>query len=126
MTEFEKTVEDLEKKPQHLELLNVLYDKLKKMIKNQEIKPINIIIIAEAAMRLLGKIKNLSGYEKKAMVIELVKKLVREASLSDDDKMAIEIIINYTLPVIIDEFYKISKGGIDFGAIKKSCKRCFK
>lgn len=124
---IKEVVRDAETNSTHVELVNVLYSKLKKIIedKGQTINAATILIIIDTSMKLASEYKTLSGLEKKAIVITVVKKLIDESNLSEQDQQVLDIIVENLLDVAIDQLYIIAPQV--YGKIKAGCSKfCIK
>lgn len=122
-----KTVKNAESNNEaHLELVNTLYSKFKKLIesKGQSVSAGTIIVIIDSAMKLASQYKNLSGLEKKAIVITVVKRLVEESDLSDEDEEVIKVIVERALDTTIDQLFEMAPQV--YGKIKTGCASLFK
>ena len=124
---IKKVVREAETNDTHVELVNVLYSKLKKIIedKGQNINASTILIIIDTSMKLASEYKTLSGLEKKAIVITVVKKLIDESNLSEEDQQVLDIVVENLLDVAIDQLYIIAPQV--YGKIKAGCSKfCIK
>lgn len=118
--DVKKTVKKAERAT-HVELVNTLYSKFKKIIesKGQKVSVATIIIIIDTAMKLASQYKDLSGLEKKAIVITVVKRLIEEADLSDEDEEVIKVIAERALDPTIDQLFEMAPEV--YGKIKAGC-----
>ena len=107
--------EKIEVKPENLliDTIEYLY-KFMVTIRTDKITPTNFIIITTQLIQLVEKYKNLTGYQKKMVVISVIKKLVNSQFNTEDDKKAINLIINFTLPSIIDNLINAINGNLKF------------
>ncbi len=115
-------VEEAETNDTHIELVNVLYTKFKQIIKakGKDINTSTIVTIIATAMKLAGEYKTLSGMEKKAIVITVVKRLIdEESNLSKEDKEILDIIVENALDGIIDQLYELAPKA--YGKIRAGC-----
>jgi DNA mismatch repair ATPase MutS len=110
------------------ELLDKLSDLYKyiKSIHGEKITPANIVLIASELIQIVEKYKTLTGSQKKMLVINTIKKYVNEQNTTSDEKLALNIIIDNTLPHIIDGFVSAINGLLNFSKkVKKSKLCCF-
>lgn len=71
----------------------------------------NVIDYVLRVMTLVEQNKSLSGFEKKAVVIEVLTKLVDLTSnLNDNSKASLKIIIKVVVPNVIESLISASKG----------------
>ena len=121
--EVPQIVRDLAAKPEHIQLVDALYDSLKKtiedIVKDEGISSGNIIVIIDTAMKLVGKLKSLDGVEKKALVITVVKRLIDESDLKEQDAAVVKIIAERALSPAIDQLFAMAPEV--YGKVKTSC-----
>jgi hypothetical protein len=89
---------------------NTIYDKLKAIIHEKEVSASNIMSIVASAMRIVDSFGDLSGPQKKEIVIGLIKKIVDDLPLKVGDKDSIQAFIDFTLPTVIDNIISATKG----------------
>ena len=105
-------------------IVNEIYNSAKKIITTRIIDPIDIISIGRFIMEIVEKYPELSGEEKKQVVIEVVTKIVNETTLgSQQMDTIIDTIITFALPIAIDEIIAASKGKYNLNKLPK-CKKC--
>jgi uncharacterized protein YfkK (UPF0435 family) len=106
--------------------LNELYQYIKNVHQNK-ITPTNIVIIASELIQIVEKYNGLTGTQKKMLVINVIKKIVNEESNTDEEKVALNVIIDITLPHVIDGFVDAINGMMKFAKYSKKTnflKRC--
>ena len=114
-----KTEFKIEVKPE-----NVLIDGLEhlysymKSVHNEKITPTNIIVIATELMQIVEKYKGLTGSQKKMLIVNVIKKIVNNQTDSDETRIALNTIIDLTLPVVIDNLVSAMNGEIKFNKEK--------
>lgn len=98
------------------DLLNTLNEVYKyvKSIYGDNITSTNIITITSLLIQIVEKYKTLTGNQKKILVINTIKKLVNDAKINDDDKQILNLIIENTLPTVIDGFIDAINGDLKF------------
>jgi len=89
-----------------------------KSVNISKITPSNIVIITTEIIQLVEKYNNLTGIQKKMVVINVIKKLVNTQFDTDEDKKAMNIIIDLTLPSIIDNLISAINGDFKFNKEK--------
>lgn len=110
--------------PDHLEAeVKRVYEELKVNMKDLLDNGVNsatVLELTEAAMRIVGKVKNLVGYEKKAIVLSVVSKFVEESAndvfekvdeLSDVTVQELEdlrIMVDSALNPYVDQVYSLA------------------
>lgn len=106
-------------------LVDVVYGKLHTMITNKTITVSNVIAIVTLTMQLVQQYASLTGQEKKYIVIHVVTKLVNEIPMNEDDRFAVQAIVNTTLDKTIDYVVAVANGEIDLlGQIEETVGRC--
>jgi translation initiation factor 2B subunit (eIF-2B alpha/beta/delta family) len=98
---------------QLLSNFNELYTYVKSIHQNK-ITPTNIVMIVSELIQVVEKYNYLTGPQKKMLVINVIKKVVNEESSSDEEKVALNIIIDNTLPHMIDGFVGAINGMMKF------------
>jgi hypothetical protein len=106
-----------------IDSVEYLYNHLKS-IHSEKITPTNIILIATEIIQLVEKYKQLTGNQKKTIVISVVKKLVNSQFDTEEDKRAMNLIIDLTLPSVIDNLVNAINGNLKFN--KEKVKSFFK
>lgn len=113
-----------------LAINNELLDKLSELYKyiksihGEKITPTNIVLIASELIQIVEKYKTLTGSQKKMLVINTIKKCVNEQNTTPEEKLALNIIIDNTLPHIIDGFINAINGLLNFSKKAKKSKLC--
>ena len=102
-----------------LDALNQLYNHIKS-IHGDKITPSNIILISSELIQIVEKYKSFTGTQKKMLVINTVKKIVNEQVNTLDEKNALNVVIDSTLPHVIDGFISAINGVMKFTKDKKS------
>ena len=115
----------VEVKPENvlIDCVEYLYNHLKS-IHSEKITPANVVLLAMETIQLVEKYKELTGHQKKTMVISVVKKLVNTQFDTEEDKRAMNLIIDLTLPTVVDNLVNAINGNIKFD--KEKAKSFFK
>ena len=104
---------------------DAIYTAVVATIKKGKLAPTDLIIIATSAMTIVQTYPSLSGAEKKAIVIEVVQRLVNTTTLfSEEDKAAANALIAVALPPTIDAVVGAYNHTIDLAKQKKGCFSC--
>jgi len=107
-------------------LFELVYKKIKKAVQGHEISPGNITILVTLCMQAVAKIPELSGQQKKRFVIDLIKKIIGDLeNVSKEDKQAYHVLIDFTLPGLIDALVSASKGKFDFKKVQQGASMLF-
>ena len=105
------------------EYVRSVFKDAKSLFQGETLNAGTIITLAVRAMELVEKLPQLSGSEKKGIVIEVVKLMVDETDLSDEDNAKIDVIIDTTLPIAIDLIVAASRGLVDINSLKTRLKK---
>jgi hypothetical protein len=103
-----------------------VFQEIKTLFQNETLDSSNLITLAVRAMELVEKIPNLTGSDKKKIVIQVVKLMVEETDLSKKDKNNLGLIIDTTLPITIDLVIAASRGFLDLNTFKIKMKKLCK
>jgi basic membrane lipoprotein Med (substrate-binding protein (PBP1-ABC) superfamily) len=97
---------------------------MNRLIADQGITETNIIYIATKLMTALGKYKDISGHDKKTIVVLLINSAVDQSSLDETTQTIIQSIVSNVLPSTIDILVDISKGRYSFKKVTTSFSCC--
>ncbi len=119
IVETNKVVNKIEIKPENILIDGVehLYSYMK-CVHHEKITPTNIIVIATELMQIVEKYKELTGPQKKMLVINVIKKVVNSQIDSQETRLALNTIIDFTLPTVIDNLVDAINGNIKFNKEK--------
>jgi hypothetical protein len=86
-----------------IDTFNQLYAHIK-VIYTGKLTPVTVVIVISELIQLVEKYKTLTGQQKKNMVINVIKKLVNEETdkYTEEEQAALMLLINTTLPTMID------------------------
>jgi len=99
-----------------LDNMNELYAYVKSTYNN--VSSSNIVLIASELIQIVEKYKNLTGNQKQMLVINTIKRMVNNEISSNEDKIALNLIIDNTLPHIINSLIKAINGNMKFNKDK--------
>jgi len=107
-------------------LIMSLVSKLKTSFDQYSLDENNIIDYVVRIMTLVEQQKNLSGFEKKAVVIEVLTRLVDDTNkLPSESKAALKSIIKIVVPGVIETIVAATKGLIAVNKkVEESVKKC--
>ena len=114
--ELEKTVE-LNPENVLIDGVEHLYNHIKS-IHSEKVTAVNVVLIATELMVLVEKYKDLTGKQKKMLVVNVIKKLVNTQVHTVEERNAINMIIDFTLPVVIDNLVSAVNGQFTFNKEK--------
>jgi hypothetical protein len=103
--------------------INALSKYIKSTYGNR-ITPANIVLIASELIQIAEKYKTFTGLQKKMLVVNTIKQCINEQNLDSDDKTALNIIVDFTLPSIVDGFVSAINGMYSFSKKVKNSKFC--
>lgn len=113
----------------NIALYELAYEKFKQIADTKKANVGSILIIVAVAVQVVqnmkrGNVENLTGAEKKAIVINMIKKWINETnSLAEDDKVyLINVFIPYSLDGAIDSLCQLNINKL----IQKTTTRCLK
>jgi len=105
-----------------------IYDNIKAAYEANQIDGGSVVNITINTMELVEVLPNLSGPDKKALVIRVVKMLIDNSELDPTLKGSLDMIVQLTLPTIIDAIVAATKNGFDLNTFKtrlaKWCSCC--
>jgi len=99
-------------------LVDTLYDRFRGAVGISEVDADTIVSITTLAMVVVDRQKNMSGEDKKQLVLHLLKRLVNDTDMIDKDKDATILVINAIVPSVIDTIINATKGGFDINRVK--------
>ena len=112
-----------------LSVVDNLYEEVKDIIKDRVITPENIIQVVITCMKLVEQNKNLSGSQKKVIVLRVVELLINDIICDDDTRKNLEMVVTTVLPNLIDVMKSLDIGKISIKIKKKwneifTCCKC--
>jgi hypothetical protein len=107
-------------------LFDDVYANVYKTIKKKSVDSGDIIRIVASAMVVVQKYPELDGATKKQLVIDVLSKIVDDSGLvKDEDKEACHLLIQVTVPVVIDTIVSAYNHEIDLKKVKSCFAKCF-
>lgn len=106
-------------------LSNIVYDQIRGVVTHKKITIANILSIVTLSMQLVQQFALVDGPNKKAIVLNVINRLMDELPVEETDKQAIKILIDTTLNKTIDLIIDIANGKVDLlGSIEDTVARC--
>lgn len=105
----------------------LVYNQIKDWVDNTE-KPdaSNIIILVTLLIKCVENVaKDKKGSYKKDLVLKVLTKVINESKLEPDAKAALMIMVQTTIPIMIDTMISIANQELDLGKIKTNISKCF-
>ena len=102
-----------------------IVNQLKSGFNQYSINENNVIDYVMRVMNLVEMNNKLSGFEKKAVVVEVISKLLDDApNLTAESKTALKLIINVVVPNVIEAVVSATKGGTNINRVAVGDKKC--
>lgn len=104
--------------------ITIIYDRIRDSIVNKHISVANVLILVTSAMKIMEEFPAFSGEQKKRIVIVVIQKLFAEIQMTDQDRIAMKILVEMTVNKMIDVIVSAAKGEL-FTQIKEIIDKCF-
>lgn len=103
-----------------------IYKSLRSGFENYELDQNNIVDFVIRAMTLVEQEKSLNGREKKAVVIEILTRLVDSYDkLNNESKISLKLVLRAVVPGLIDGLVQASKGFLSLNkTLKEKASKC--
>lgn len=127
ITQTEKKNDDNTSGNSLLDKMEQLYNYVKKTLGAQKINATSIIIITNNLMQIVEKYNDLSGNQKKMLVIDTIKRIINETINDELEKTNLLLIVDLTLPKVIDTIISAINGDLKFNVnkVKNSFQKLF-
>lgn len=128
VTELEAALATVDTHKYNVDVFNQVYDQLSKMIKGRKFTAVNWVILVPMAMELAETVPNLQGHEKRAIVVDLLIKLIGELDMSPEDRVIIMSVVRTSLPALIDTICDGALGKFAINVaeqIEEGARRCW-
>ena len=107
------------------ELIIGLVNQLKLSFNQYSLNENNVIDYVMRVMNLVEKNNNLSGFEKKAVVVAVISKLLDDApNLTPESKIALKLIVNVVVPNVIEAVVSATKGNTNINKLAIGDNKC--
>lgn len=107
------------------EAVERLYEELKKIIGKGNINSSNIVTILISLMQIVEKYQDVSGIQKKAIILKALKLVINDQVTNEEEAKALNLLVEVTLPTVIDTLVSVDKKEIQI-KIKKGCSKLLK
>lgn len=97
-----------------LDKLEQLYQYVKTVHSVETITPSNIITIATELAHIVQKYKTLSGFQKKTLVVAVIKRCINDGVEDESTRNILLVIADTTLPIAIDTIISAINGKLKF------------
>jgi len=95
-----------------------LTDYIKTTLGDEKITATNIIIISTNLMHIVEQYKDLTGSQKKMLILDTIKKVINQNVDDVQERMMLMMIVNMTLPSVLDTLVTAINGDIKFEKTK--------
>ena len=102
-----------------------LYNDVKNILKGENINLFNISTLLIHLMESVQQITNLSGHQKKNLVIKVLKYTIDQSNLPLSEKQILDKLCDTLIPEIINIIISVANNEFDLKKIEK-CFSCFK
>jgi hypothetical protein len=93
---------------------------IKSTIGNEKINATNIVIISTNLMLIVEQYKDLTGYQKKMLILDAIKKYINQNVSDEQERVSLMIIVDMTLPQVLDTLVTAINGDMKFEKNKVS------
>jgi Ni,Fe-hydrogenase maturation factor len=108
------------------EIILGIVNQLKSGFNQYSLSENNVIDYVMRVMNLVEMNNKLSGFEKKAVVIEVINKLLDESpNLTPEAKTSLKLIVNVVVPNVIEAVVSATKGNTNINKLLSEKKCCF-
>ena len=87
---------------------------IKSILGNDTITVTNLVVITTNLMHVVEQYKDLTGYQKKMLIMDTIKKVINDTINNTEERMYINTIADLTLPPLIDTLVSAINGNIKF------------
>jgi hypothetical protein len=97
-----------------LQKVEELYTYVKLTLGSQKINAASIMTITSNLMQIVEKYNDLTGNQKKMLVIDTIKRIINETINDESDRLNLLLIADITLPTVIDTLVSAINGDLKF------------
>ena len=104
-----------------------LYENLKQTF-TKELTTSSIVELVTVVISIIQKNNDgsLTSFQKKQMALNLIKLVISDSNITEDNKKYLNQFVDFTVPSMIDVMIKVAKNEIDIGKTKENIKKgCF-
>lgn len=91
-----------------------LVDYIKSTLGDNKITTTNIIIITTNLMHIVEQYKDLTGSQKKMLILDTLKKVINQIVSDPQERISLMMIVEMTLPHVLDTLVTAINGGLKF------------
>jgi hypothetical protein len=101
-----------------------LYEELKKIIGNRKLNSSNVVVVLLSLMQSVEQYEDVRGVQKKALILDALNHLIDDQISNTQEAMEMKLLVQLTLPTVIDTFVSIDKKELQI-KLKKGCNKLF-
>lgn len=92
---------------------------MKAAIANRKVNLSTFMLLVPRCMEIVEKIPTLTGPEKKALVLEVLARLVEELPIDEEDKQSLKLIVTTVVPVVVDTIVSSALGQFAINVVEE-------
>ena len=89
--------------------VKTLYEEVKNLLADSKLSPSNVVTIVVSLMQLIEKYSELSGLQKKQVVLEALNMLIDDSNDNVEDAAQLKLLVQVTLPTVIDTIVSVDR-----------------
>ena len=93
------------------------YEEATKIVDKNDLTVQNVVLLIANIMQFVEKVEGIEGMEKKALVIDVLVKVIEESDLDEETEENLSNFIENSLPEVIDVIIAASKHKFDLNTI---------
>ena len=94
--------------------LEQMVEYIKNTLGDEKITATNIVIISTNLMHIVEQYKDLTGFQKKMLILDTIKKVINQNVNDPQERISLMLIVDMTLPPMLDTLVKAINGGLKF------------
>ena len=94
--------------------LEQMVEYIKNTLGDEKITATNIVIISTNLMHIVEQYKDLTGSQKKMLILDTIKKVINQNVNDPQERISLMLIVDMTLPQMLDTLVSAINGGLKF------------
>ena len=94
--------------------LEQMVEYIKNTLGDEKITATNIVIISTNLMHIVEQYKDLTGSQKKMLILDTIKKVINQNVNEPQERISLMLIVDMTLPPMLDTLVSAINGGLKF------------
>ena len=94
--------------------LEQMVEYIKNTLGDEKITATNIVIISTNLMHIVEQYKDLTGSQKKMLILDTIKKVINQNVNDPQERISLMLIVDMTLPPMLDTLVSAINGGLKF------------